>query len=85
MSKKKKKLTPRELAKKQERKERVEKRKKKGRIYSLIAVTIGCVGSSFLWSRENMAAYVALCMVSGLAWGFAFDIAYAIYLKKKGK
>ena len=85
MSKKKKKLTPRELAKKQERREQMEKRRKRGRIYSLIAVTIGCVGSSFLWSRENMVAYVALCMVSGLAWGFAFDIGYAIYLKKKEK
>ena len=63
----------------------MEKRRKRGRIYSLIAVTIGCVGSSFLWSREYMVAYVALCMVSGLAWGFAFDIVYAIYLKKKEK
>ena len=85
MSKKKKKLTPRELAKKQERREQMEKRRKRGRIYSLIAVTIGCVGSYLLWSRENMVAYVALCMVSGLAWGFAFDIVYAIYLKKKEK
>lgn len=85
MSNKKKKLTPRELAKKQERKEQIEKQKKRGRAYSLIAVTIGCLGSAFLWPRENMVSYVALCAVSGLVWGFAFDVIYTIYIKKKGK
>lgn len=83
MSNKKKKTTPRDLAKKQERKEQEERQKKRGRNYSLIAVTVGCLGSAFMWPRENMVSYVALCAVSGLVWGFAFDVIYAIYIRKK--
>lgn len=85
MSNKKKKLTPRELAKKQERREAKEKQRKRGRLYSMVAVTIGCVGSSFFWPRENTTAFIALCVVTGVLWGLAFDFIYSFYMKKKGK
>ena len=84
-NKKKKKLTPRELEKKQERREEAAKQKKRARIYSMIAVTIGCVGSAFLWPRENTGTYIALCVATGVIWGIAFDIVYAKYLKNKMK
>lgn len=84
-NKKKKKLTPRELEKKQEKREQAVKQKRKARIYSMIAVTIGCVGSSFLWPRENTATYIALCVATGVIWGIAFDLVYAKYVKNKMK
>lgn len=85
MSKKKKKMTPRELEKKKERKALREKQKKRGRIYSILVVIVGCLVASFLWPRENMTSYMVLCVMTGAIWGMAFDIIYARYLKKKGK
>ena len=85
MSKKKKKMTPRELEKKKERKALREKQKRRGRIYSSLVVMAGCLLASFLWPRENMTTYVALCVITGAVWGMAFDFIYARYLKKKEK
>ena len=51
----------------------------------MIAVTIGCVGSAFLWPRENTGTYIALCVATGVIWGIAFDIVYAKYLENKMK
>ena len=88
-NKKKKKLMPRELAKKQELRQQQEKERKKqrrkDRLYSMAAVAVGCIGSSFLWPRENTTTYIALCVGTGVLWGIAFDIVYARYKRKKGK
>lgn len=84
-NKKKKRLTPRELAKKEEKRKAEEKQRKKARLYSMIAVAVGCVGSAFLWPRENTGTYIALCVATGVIWGIAFDIVYAKYLKNKMK
>ena len=83
MSNKKKKKTPKDLAKKKERKEEKAKLKKRGRILSAVAVTVGCVGSSFFWSKEDMTVYIALCVACGVAFGVIFDALYALYMKKK--
>lgn len=72
------------MARKERRKEEREKLKKRGRIMSMACVAAGCIVSSLLLPNDNMGTYIGICVVCGVVCGFAFDAAYAAYLKRKG-
>lgn len=84
MSKKnKKKLTPKQLKEKENRKAKRESTRKQNRLLSLIVTAIGAVTAYFLLGEYDTVTRTALCVLAGFVCGVIADIIIAMYYKSK--